>query len=71
MNKELKKLKREAEKSGWRVERRPSSNHLRWMPPNGGKPVFSGTTPSDYRGFLNLKAAIKRATRKELSSVTS
>lgn len=58
-HKDLRKLVREMEKQGWTVEHM-NSDHLRWYPPDGRDPVFSGSTPSDWRALRNIKAKLRR-----------
>jgi predicted RNA binding protein YcfA (HicA-like mRNA interferase family) len=50
---------RELERRGYEIERTNGSHYRITMP---GKPgvVFTGTTPSDHRGILNLRANIRR-----------
>jgi len=54
MNKEILKLMRRAKKQGWSVQV-TKKNHIKFFSPLGGIVVASGT-PSENRGFLNLKA---------------
>jgi hypothetical protein len=35
--------------------------HLRFIPPDGGPYVITGSTPSCTRGLLNLRADLRRA----------
>ncbi|WP_144722220.1 type II toxin-antitoxin system HicA family toxin [Cellulosimicrobium sp. TH-20] len=59
MNKEIKALVKAAEAQGFTVTR-TRNGHLRWS--RGGEFVtISPSTPSDRRGMLNLRAALKRA----------
>ena len=45
----------------WTISR-TGSTHFRWQPPGGGPPIISGGTPHQgKRGYLNLRAALKRA----------
>jgi predicted RNA binding protein YcfA (HicA-like mRNA interferase family) len=57
--KDLRQLRRRAEKAGWTVTH-TRGEHLRWLPPDGGPIVISPSSPSDWRGFKNLKARLKR-----------
>lgn len=44
---------------GWRCEL-TRNNHWRLTPPDGGTPVFYSTTPSDWRGYKNVIAQLRR-----------
>lgn len=55
--KEIRKLTRVVEQQGWRVE---LGDHIKWFPPDGGRPVFCGSTPSDNRSMKNLRAELRR-----------
>jgi hypothetical protein len=57
VNKEILKLMRRAKKQGWSVQV-TKKNHIKFFSPLGGIVVASGT-PSESRGFLNLKARLK------------
>lgn len=61
MSKDLNQLKTLAENQGWDVSL-TSGGHLRWDPPDKRfRPVFSASTPSDYRALNNIKSRLKRA----------
>ncbi|WP_114906857.1 type II toxin-antitoxin system HicA family toxin [Ornithinimicrobium murale] len=60
--KDLQQLRREYESRGWTVER-TSNDHLRWTPPFKATPVFSASTPSEYRAFKNLRSTLRRTER--------
>lgn len=49
-----------ARAQGWRYDR-ANSNHHRFYAPNGKDIVTFASTPSDWRGFQNSLAAMKRA----------
>jgi hypothetical protein len=53
-------LARLAEEQGWCIER-ARNNHLRWIPPDGGKAVVTCSTPSDHRSFLNDRSRLRKA----------
>jgi hypothetical protein len=46
--------------AGWTVSQRQGSKHICWKPPTGA-PVFTASTPSDYRGVRNALALLRRA----------
>lgn len=52
--KDLKALVRTAERAGWTVSR-TRNDHYRWIHPQGGKPYFSSSTPSDSRAIRNIR----------------
>lgn len=59
-SKELQKLIKSARKQGWMVEK-TRGGHIRFVPPDKDKPiVVSGSTPSDRRSVLNLRAQLRR-----------
>jgi len=58
-NKEIEKLARLARKQGWTVEV-TRANHLKFLPPGGGKPVFGGLT-SCQTGVKKFTHSLKRA----------
>jgi hypothetical protein len=59
-SKDFKKVIREAEAQGWRVE--PTKNgHWRFYAPNGRDIVHAAGTPSDYRSLENFLAQMRRA----------
>lgn len=49
-----------AVRHGW-TQTRTRGGHLRLTPPDGGRVLFSPSTPSDYRGIRNLAAQLRRA----------
>lgn len=55
--KDIRKLAKRLRKQGWTVEVR---DHITWWPPNGRDPVFTGSTPSDWRAMRNIEAKLKR-----------
>lgn len=64
---ELRQLIRQKEREGWTVEK-TRGRHLRWRY-GDATPVISGSTPSDYRGFKNLLARLKRIEQGEVECV--
>lgn len=58
--KPLQDLYRTARKAGWTVEV-SGSNHLRWCPPDGGRPIYSALTTRDNREALNVRGKLRRA----------
>jgi len=59
MSKEMKRIVKEAEALGWRVER-TRNNHLSFYSPDGQSVIHSGGTPQDWRATRNLVAQIRR-----------
>ena len=60
MNKAMKKLTKQAEAQGWRVE--PTRNgHIRFLAPDGKTIVIWASTPSDHRAWKNGLSQMKRA----------
>jgi hypothetical protein len=57
---------RMAERNGWSVSR-TGRDHLRLEHPQANGPVFTGSTPSDYRAIRHTRAAMRRALRKPAS----
>ncbi len=58
---DLKRLIRAARNQGWQVER-TDGGHLRFRPPDAtGPPIITPSTPSDWRGLLNLRARLRRS----------
>jgi hypothetical protein len=55
----MKKLVREAERQGWRVEP-TKSGHWRFYAPDGEHIVHASGTPSDHRSLDNLVAQMRR-----------
>lgn len=58
MDKEVKKIIRELERQGWRVERRKSKSTA--FSPDGVTQVPIHHTPSDGKGLKNLVSQLKR-----------
>ena len=57
MNKDVVKLIKMAKQQGWRVE--PTKNgHYKFFAPDGTI-VVAGSTPSENRGFKNLKSRLR------------
>lgn len=59
LRKDLLDLIRKAMAAGWEVKK-TGGGHLKWVSPKG-EVVFSPYSPSDYRGFKNMKAHLRRA----------
>lgn len=59
-DRELKKIALVAVEQGWRITM-TGSGHLRWLPPQGGSPVFTASTPDDYRTVRNCRSSLRRA----------
>jgi hypothetical protein len=55
-----KKLIRQIEALGWRVEY-TGGNHLRLTHPAAWRPVFTGASPSDRRSWLYIQRDMRRA----------
>lgn len=58
-NKEIEKLARKARKQGWTVEI-TKKNHLKFTPPDGGRPIFGGLTPCNT-GVKKFTSHLKKA----------
>jgi len=57
----LKSLLKEARKAGWSISP-TGSGHIKLVPPGGGPPVFSSSTPrNEWRTCKNLRAEMNRA----------
>ena len=56
--KELRPLAKRYKAKGWRLEP-TGGGHIKWIAPNGHV-VYSASTPSDWRGVLDLTARLKR-----------
>lgn len=57
---DIKKVAREAERQGWRVDR-TSKGHWRFIPPDPqGRICIHSGTPGDRRGIHNLVAEMRR-----------
>jgi hypothetical protein len=59
LNKDLKKIFRQAEQRDWIVRRRRSGHYLLQGP--RGQKVFCPATPSDHRSLKNLKSHLSKA----------
>lgn len=59
MKKELKELRREAAKQGWRIEDRKSGATL-FYAPDGENIVTAHGTPSDHRSLANLVSEMRK-----------
>lgn len=57
-SKDFKKVIREAEKQGWRVEM-TRNGHWRFYAPDGVNIVHAAGTPSDYKSFDNTVARLR------------
>jgi hypothetical protein len=57
VRKDIRALAKLLERQGWTVEIR---DHVKWIPPDGVDPVFSGSTPSDHRAMRNIRAKLRR-----------
>lgn len=62
--KEIKRLVRDLEQQGWRVELRKGGHYVAYAPDGVGIVTFSGT-PSDHRAYRNTLAQLRRAGYKE------
>lgn len=60
MQKDFKKLIRQAEKQGWRVETKKKSGTVMLFPPNGMSPVPIHHTNSDRKALRNTIAVMKQ-----------
>lgn len=58
-NKEIEKLARKAKKQGWTVEI-TRGNHLKFVPPGGGRPVFGGLTSCQV-GVKKFSSQLRKA----------
>lgn len=59
VQKEMKEIRREAERQGWRVEA-TKKGHIRFYAPDGTNIVHAAGTPSDRRSIDNLIAQLRR-----------
>lgn len=59
MKKRLKELIRIAEAQGWQVST-TGGGHLRWTGPDDEGPVFTPSTPSDWRALKNATSVLRR-----------
>jgi hypothetical protein len=57
-------LIREAKRSGWSVTR-TGGDHLRLEHPEAQGPVFTGSTPPDYRAMRHARAEMRRQLRRK------
>jgi hypothetical protein len=57
-------LIREARRSGWLVTC-TGGDHLRLEHPEARRPVFTRSTPSDYRGIRHARAEMRRQLRRK------
>lgn len=58
-NKEIEQLARRARKQGWTVEI-TKKNHLKFTPPNGGRPIFGGLTTCST-GVKKFSSSLRKA----------
>ncbi|MBB6172224.1 hypothetical protein HNR23_002284 [Nocardiopsis mwathae] len=58
---EYRALYRAARNAGWRVVRRPGSQHWAWYPPGSRRPVITASSPSCSRTWLNDRARLRQA----------
>lgn len=58
-NRDLREIADQLVEQGWTISY-TRSGHLRWLSPVTGQSVFSGSTPSCWRGILNLKTKLRR-----------
>lgn len=63
MSRLLRKFLREAAKEGWTASH-TSNGHYKWRHRDGGI-FFSSSTPSDRRAEKNIRADMKRYSRKQ------
>ena len=59
MRADLRALLAAARACGWEVTM-TKKNHYKLTSPEGGAPVYSGGTPSDWRSNRNLRAHLRR-----------
>ena len=64
-SKDLRALLSDARDRGWRTEL-TNGGHWRLTGPNNAL-LFTGSTPSDWRGLRNIRSEIKRAERRTRS----
>lgn len=58
---DIKQIVRVAEENGWRVTRARRSQHWKFIPPDKRtKPIYTSSTPSDWRTYRNLRAELRR-----------
>lgn len=62
-DKALRSELRAAVERGWTASL-TRKNHVRLLPPNGGRPVFAPLTPSSSRAMKNIRSEIRRAERE-------
>ena len=58
VSKEMKALRRAAERAGWRVAL-TKRGHYKWFPPEG-RMVVTASTPSDHRALSNIKSMLRK-----------
>lgn len=63
-SKEIKRLVRDLELQGWRVELRKSGHYVAYAP-DGEHMVTFASTPSDHRALRNILALLRRYGYKE------
>jgi hypothetical protein len=61
MIRDLAQILADARSRGWQIEKTRNS-HWRLRGPNNAL-LFTGSTPSDWRGIRNIRQAIRRAER--------
>jgi len=59
MDAQMKKLVKTAKEQGWLIEK-TENNHWMFVPPDGGRIIYTGSTPSDSRSRRNLIADLRR-----------
>lgn len=59
-DRELKKIAVKAVEQGWTISM-TNGGHLKWTSPKGGQPVFTASTPDDYRTVRNCLSLLRRA----------
>lgn len=62
---ELRRLIGLAEEQGWRVEKTQAGHWAFYPKDKRRKPVHTGSSPSDYRAFKNLRAELRRSGLKD------
>ena len=53
-----------AENLGYSVEK-TNGGHFRFTHPRASTPIFTSSTPSDRRAFMNMSKMLQRALRRE------
>lgn len=60
MKKQLRQLVSTAENQGWVVEM-TSKGHWKFIPPKKDQPIlFTSSTPSDFRAWMNFRKELQR-----------